>query len=153
MRMPVLILTIVFATAGLAADGPITQVNADANGLALHGYDAVAYFSDGKPAEGSAKFEHQWNGATWRFVSAANRDRFAQDPVAYAPQFGGFCAWAISRNYTADTDPAAFDIVNGKLYLNYSKLVQLRWKVDRADNIRKADHNWPTLARAVKGAK
>jgi hypothetical protein len=129
------------------------QVNTDASGLALHGYDAVAYFSDGKPVEGSATFEHQWNGATWRFVSAANRDRFAQDPGAYAPQFGGYCAWAVSRNYTADIDPAAFDIVNGKLFLNYSKLVRLRWKVDRAENIRKADHNWPRLTQAVKGAK
>jgi hypothetical protein len=153
MRIPALIVGVILFAAGAAADGPTTPLNTDASGLALHGYDAVAYFTEAKPVEGSPRFEHRWNNATWRFVSAANRDRFAQTPAAYAPQFGGFCAWAVSRNYTADTDPEAFDIVNGKLYLNYSKLVQLRWKVDREGNIRKADQNWPKLTQAVKGAK
>jgi YHS domain-containing protein len=153
MRIFVSILAIVLAAAGLSGDGPVKQVNTDATGLALHGYDPVAYFTEGRPVEGSARFEHRWNGATWRFASAANRDRFSATPDAYAPQFGGYCAWAVSRNYTADTDPQVFDVVNGKLYLNYSKLVQLRWKVDREGNIRKADQNWPRLVHPVKGAK
>jgi hypothetical protein len=153
MRLHVLMLTIVFATPGLTADGPVKPVNTDSAGLALHGYDAVAYFTERKPVKGAASFEHEWNGATWRFASAANRDRFAQAPETFAPQFGGYCAWAVSRNYTADTDPEVFDIVNGKLYLNYSSLVQLRWKVDRTGNIRKAGQNWPNLTRPLKGAQ
>jgi YHS domain-containing protein len=153
MRIPVLILTVVLGAGAVSADGRVKQVNSDSAGLALHGYDPVAYFTDGMPVEGSSQFEYQWNGATWRFASAASRDRFSQAPQAYAPQFGGYCAWAVSRNYTADIDPQAFDIVNGKLYLNYSKLVQLRWKVDREGNIRKADQNWPKLTQPAKGAK
>jgi hypothetical protein len=153
MRTPVFILTIVLNAAVLAADGPVKPVNTDAGGLALHGFDPVAYFTAGKAVEGSASIEHRWNGASWRFATTANRDRFAAGPEQYAPQFGGYCAWAVSRNYTADVDPNAFDVVNGKLYLNYSKLVQLRWKVNREENIRKADENWPKLTRAAKGAR
>jgi hypothetical protein len=153
MRIPVFLLAIVLAAAGPSGDRAVTQINTDAAGLALHGYDPVAYFTDARAVEGSARFEHRWNGATWRFGSAANRDRFLAAPETYAPQFGGYCAWAVSRNYTADTDPQAFEIVNGKLYLNYSKLVQLRWKLDREGNIRKADQNWPRLVQPVKGAK
>jgi hypothetical protein len=153
MRIPVLIVTIALTVASVAADGPSMQVNTDASGLALHGYDAVAFFTDGKPVEGSAGFEHRWNHATWRFTSAANRDRFARSPETYAPQFGGYCAWAVSRGYTADIDPHAFEIHNGKLYLNYSRLVQLRWKASREANIRKAEQNWPRLMQGAKGAK
>lgn len=131
----------------VSADGPVKAVNADESGVALKGFDAVAYFVDGKAVPGLPQFEHTWSGTRWRFASAANRDRFAQAPEAYAPQFGGYCAWAVSRNYTADTDPEAFDIVNGKLYLNYSKLVQLRWKMSREENIRKGEQNWPRLVR------
>jgi hypothetical protein len=148
MRIFVLFLLIVVAArAPLSADGPVKAVNADGAALALKGYDTVAYFVDGKAVQGLPQFEHTWNGARWRFASAGNRDRFAKTPETYAPQFGGYCAWAVSRNYTADTDPEAFDIVNGKLYLNYSKLVQLRWKMSREENIRKGEHNWPRLIR------
>lgn len=148
-----LLFMLVAPAAAAPADGPVAPVNTDERGLALKGYDAVAYFVEGKPVPGSAEFEHDWNGATWRFVSAANRDRFAEQPEAYAPQFGGYCAWAVSRNYTADVDPEAFDVVNGKLYVNYSKLVQLRWKAGRAENIRRAERNWPKLSQAMKETK
>lgn len=154
MRTLALIFTLIVAHGGLAATqdtGPVKPVNTDEAGVALHGYDAVAYLSDREPVKGSPAFEHTWKGATWRFATAANRDRFAADPSAFEPQFGGYCAWAVSRNYTADTDPEAFDVVDGKLYLNYSKLVQLRWKVDRARNIAKGAQNWPKLR--AKGAK
>ena len=89
-------------------------------GVAIDGTDPVAYFTDGRPAQGSSDFEHEWMGATWRFVSAAHRDLFAADPAKYAPQYGGYCAWAVSQGYTAKIDPAAWKIVDGKLYLNYS---------------------------------
>lgn len=142
-----------FAAQGLAQGPPAAAVNVDAQGVALHGHDPVAYFTLGKALPGAAQFEHQWNGARWRFSSAANRDAFAKAPEQYAPQFGGYCAWAVSRNYTADIDPNAFAIVNGKLYVNYSTVVQVRWRIDRDDNIRKAVGNWPGLLATVPPKK
>jgi hypothetical protein len=153
MLLLALILVITFGTAPIAADGPVPAVSVDASGVALHGYDAVAYFSEHAAEKGDARFAFTWSGATWLFATAENRDRFAESPGSYAPQFGGYCSWAVSRNYTADIDPEAFDIVNGRLYLNYSKAVQLRWKLDRAGNIRKAEQNWPKLAAPAKGTK
>ena len=113
------------------------------SGVAIHGTDPVAYFKQGQPVEGSSDFEHDWNGATWRFASAENREAFAADPEAYAPQYGGYCAWAVSQGYTAKIDPEAWRIVDGKLYLNYNKSVQARWAEDIPGNIGKADANWP----------
>jgi hypothetical protein len=153
MLKVVLLLAFLIPATPSLADEPARAVNADATGLALKGYDPVAYFIEGKAVQGSPAWHHEWNRATWRFADAANRDRFMKDPDAYAPRFGGFCAWAVSRNYTADIDPEAFDIVDGKLYLNYSKLVQLRWKAFRDANIRKAEQNWPKLLQGSKGTK
>jgi len=112
---------------------------------ALRGYDPVAYFTEGKPIEGSDRFTHHWQGATWHFASAENRDSFAADPERYAPQYGGYCAWAVSQGYTASTNPEAWRIVGDKLYLNYSKSVQKRWEKDVPGNIAKANRNWPGL--------
>jgi hypothetical protein len=84
-------------------------------------------------------------GATWQFASADSRDSFAADPRKFAPQYGGYCAWAVSRGYTADTDPEAWKIIDGKLYLNYSKSVQRKWETDIPGNVAKADGNWPGL--------
>ena len=113
--------------------------------VAVSGYDPVAYFSQGKPVEGNSDHEFEWNGATWRFVNAANLETFRKDPEAYAPQYGGYCAWAVSQGYTASTDPTAWRIVDGKLYLNYSHNVQRRWEQDIAGNIVKGDANWPKV--------
>ena len=120
-------------------------VNADRQGLAVKGFDVVAYGVAGAAIKGVERFEHRWNGSLWRFSSAANRDRFAQAPEQYAPQFGGYCAYAVSRGYTADIDPQAFRVVDGKLYLNYSKRVQRLWEEDIPGNIRKAQANWPAV--------
>jgi len=117
-------------------------------GLAVDGYDPVAYFTDGKPVEGSKEFTLDWNGATWRFASAAHRDEFRQAPEKYAPQYGGYCAWAVSQNYTADSDPEAWTIVDGKLYLNYNRKVMATWQQDVPGNVTKADGNWPKLLAA-----
>jgi len=114
-------------------------------GVAIGGTDPVAYFTEGRPVAGSARFEHEWRGATWRFASAEHRDLFARDPERYAPQYGGYCAWAVSRGYTADIDPEAWRIVEGRLYLNYDREVQARWAEDAPGNIRKANENWPRL--------
>jgi hypothetical protein len=138
------VLTALFTLAAIAAAaGPKSVVNKDDNGVAIKGYDVVAYAVAGGPARGSKEFQHTWNGATWLFTSAANRDRFARQPEKYAPQFGGYCSWAVSRNYTADVDPEAWTIVDGRLYLNYSKSVQQRWEQDIPGNIQKAQANWP----------
>lgn len=125
----------------LAAAAP--DLNLGRGDLAVHGYDVVAYFSDGAALRGRAEYEYRWNGAVWRFASAAHRDLFAQQPQRYAPQFGGYCAWAVSRGYTADVDPEAWRIVDGKLYLNYSKRVQRMWEQDISGNIAKGVANWP----------
>ena len=113
-------------------------------GVAIKGYDPVAYQKDGKPVEGSSKFELEWKDAKWRFASAEHRDLFKSDPEKYAPQYGGYCAWAVSQGYTAGVDPKnAWIIVGEKLYLNYNVDIQKKWANDIAGNIKKADANWP----------
>ena len=112
-------------------------------GIAVDGSDVVAYFTEGKPVAGDAGITHDWNGATWRFSTAANRDAFAADPEAYAPQYGGYCAYAVSEGYTASPAPNAWSIVDGKLYLNYSRSVRALWNTSRTRRIRDADANWP----------
>ena len=114
-------------------------------GVAIDGWDPVAYFTDGKPVEGSKAYSFDWNGATWRFASAAHRDLFAQAPEKYAPQYGGYCAWAVSQGYTADIDPEAWTIDHGRLFLNYSLDVQKKWAADIPGNVAKGDGNWPKL--------
>lgn len=127
------------------AAGQKSPVNVGSSGdLAIKGYDPVAYF-DGRALAGSAEFEHRWNGARWRFASAANRERFAAAPEKFAPQFGGYCAYAVSRGYTADVDPRAFRIIDGALYLNYSFSVQRSWERDTAGNIARGRQNWPSV--------
>jgi len=114
-------------------------------GLALRGYDPVAYFTDSAAWPGSEEFTAQWGGVEWRFVSAANRDAFLATPEAFAPQYGGFCAWAMSQGYTAPVSPHAWTIVEGRLYLNASTRVHRRWLRDMEDHITQADANWPAL--------
>ncbi len=113
--------------------------------LAIRGYDPVAYFTEGKAVKGDRDFTLGWRGADWRFASAENRDLFSEDPEKYAPRYGGYCAWAVSRNYTAPTDPDAFTLVDDKLYLNYNKRVMNQWLEDRDRNIEQADQNWPAV--------
>jgi YHS domain-containing protein len=114
-------------------------------GFAIRGYDAVAYFEQSQPVKGSSQFGYQWQGATWLFASAENRDRFQANPERYAPQYGGYCAYAVSQGRTASIDPEAWKVVDGKLYLNYSKGVQKKWEQDVPGNIVKADKYWPDL--------
>jgi YHS domain-containing protein len=131
--------------AGLAAAGQ-SPVFSDATG-AIRGYDPVAYFEQGAPVKGSREFTHQWNGATWHFSSAANRDRFAAGPEKYAPQYGGYCAYGVAQGYAPEIDPNAWKIVDAKLYLNFSPDVQRRWSRDIPGYIRKADANWPAVLK------
>ncbi len=114
-------------------------------GIAVDGSDVVAYFMQGAPVVGDPAITHEYMGATWRFSSAANRDLFAADPAAYAPQYGGYCAYAVSQGYTAPTAPEAWSIVDDKLYLNFSTSVRRRWERDIPGHIAAADANWPAV--------
>ncbi|WP_293368968.1 YHS domain-containing (seleno)protein [Nevskia sp.] len=115
------------------------------DGAAIGGYDPVAYFVDSKPVKGSKEIFEDWNGARWLFVSTENRDRFRNAPEQYAPQFGGYCAYAVSHEYTAKTDPAAFTIVDDKLYLNYDLDTQKEWLAQRDTFITDGHRNWPKV--------
>lgn len=129
------------ATAAVAAEPEVyTGVFSD---VAVDGYDPVAYFTSGAPAKGDADFSYAYNGAEWRFTSAENLEKFKADPEAYAPQYGGYCAWAVSQGYTAPGSPKSWTIVNGKLYLNYNDKVQADWEKDIPGFIEKANANWP----------
>jgi YHS domain-containing protein len=112
---------------------------------AVGGYDTVAYFTENKPVKGSEQFKTEHKGATWLFSSAENLEKFKADPDKYAPQYGGYCAYAVSQGGTASGDPQLWAIEGGKLYLNYSKGVQETWDEDRAGYITKADSNWPRV--------
>ncbi len=127
-----------------AADTPIFSTK---NG-AIRGADAVAYFSlesGAKAVIGTDEFTHEWSGAIWKFASAENRDLFAADPEAYAPKYGGYCAFAVSHNFTKTIKPDLWEIVDGNLYLNYNRTAYRKWVRDKADSINRADENWPAV--------
>jgi YHS domain-containing protein len=129
------------------AAAAVDPINKNLFGTALKGRDPVAYFKEGRPVKGKDEFRHDWMGAKWYFASAANRDEFARNPDKYAPQFGGYCAWAVAHGYTASIDPEAWRIVEGRLYLNYSKDVQKKWEQDVPGFIKQGNENWPKLIK------
>lgn len=146
MRLPSFLAASLLMLALAAPARALSPINKTTfGGLAIDGWDPVAYFTDGKPVEGTKAYSFDWNGATWRFASAAHRDLFAQAPEKYAPQYGGYCAWAVSRGYTADIDPEAWKIEGGRLFLNYSLDVQKKWALDIPGNVAQGDVNWPKL--------
>ncbi len=145
MKNVCLLLVPVLALLTAGATSAVEPINSKGRSrLAVHGYDVVAYF-DGEAQRGSEDFVHSWMDAVWHFATAETRDRFAADPKTYAPQYGGYCAYAVSKGYTADVDPEAWTVHAGKLYLNNSKSVRVRWSKDIPGNIVKADSNWPKL--------
>ena len=113
--------------------------------IAINGYDPVAYFTVGEPVEGVSEFSSDWEGATVLFSSAEHKEMFDADPVKYAPKYGGYCAYAVSKGYTASTDPAAWTVHEGRLYLNYSRSVRALWTARRSSHIQSADANWPSV--------
>ena len=130
----------------LATPTPATaQTYTKKDNLALQGYDTVAYFSEDAAIEGTAAFQSDWNGATWQFASAENKAAFDANPQAYAPQYGGYCAWAAARNKLAPGDPEYWTVVDDKLYVNYNMSIQRKWEKDIPGFIEKADAKWPTL--------
>lgn len=112
---------------------------------AIQGYDPVAYHSENKPVKGAPEITYAWHSATWHFASVENRATFVADPERYAPAFGGYCAFGTARGYKVSTEPDAFAIVGGKLYLNYNSDVQEMWDEDRAGYISKAESNWLSI--------
>lgn len=134
-----------FMTATTASARDAEVYTGTFSSLAVGGYDAVAYFKAGKPVQGVAQFTTDYKGATWRFASKENLDAFKANPTAYAPQYGGYCSWAVAQGYTASGDPQVWKIVNGKLYLNYDTSVQAKWEKDIPGFISKADKNWPSV--------
>lgn len=131
------------AAAATARQAPV--FSGIVKGVAVGGYDPVSYFSEGKPAPGKPTITLEHLGATWRFATVANRAAFIADPARYAPQYGGYCAWAVSQGYTAKGDPLAWTVTGGKLYLNYNQSVKRGFDKNLAGNIAKADANWPKV--------
>lgn len=142
-----------FAALALAlvpVTGYAQAINTNSAGLAVGGYDPVAYFVAGAAQAGSPGITASHDGATYRFVNAANRDRFAADPAKYLPAYGGYCAYGVANGYKVKVDPDAFTIVDGTLYLNYDKGVMKKWRADIPAYIAKADANWKSIEDAPR---
>lgn len=139
-----------FAFLLVALAGPVladgkSLLNLDKTGVAIEGYDPVAFFTENKPLKGDAKFPVRHNGATYLFASKEHRDTFKADSAKYEPAFGGYCAYGVSRGRLVEIDVDAFQIVDGKLLLQYSKGVRDDFNKDAKGNLIKANANWPTL--------
>ena len=126
---------------------PLSPVNTTPDGLAIKGYDPVAYMTEGKAVPGLVDNEFRWKGAVWRFATSEHKALFKRNPEQFAPRYGGYCAYAVSQGKTADIDPEAWSIVERKLYLNLNKDVRELWEKDRDAYIRQADENWPRMIR------
>lgn len=144
--MKKLILTLFVAALALPlAAQTKTLLNLDKDGLAIQGYDPVAFFTNGKPVKGKSEFPARHNGALYYFASKEHRDLFKADPAKYEPVFGGYCAYGVSRNKLVEIDVDAFQIIDGKLLLQYSKGVRDDFSKDPKSNLAKANANWPAL--------
>ncbi len=120
------------------------------DGVAIRGYDPVAFFTEQKAQKGSVEFSTIYKGSKFLFQNAANRDAFAASPEKYAPQYDGYCAYGVSRGYKADTDPAAFTVENGKLYLNYNGEVKTMWSKDIPGFLKKSEEKWLEVEKTTK---
>lgn len=122
----------------------------DRGGLSLEGYDPVAYFLDGEPVVGDPQYRFKWMGTTWQFKSEEHLELFEADPVKFAPQYGGYCAWAAARSNLAEVDPEVWAIVDDKLYLNRNKGIQKDWEANMDEYINLADNYWPNLRAGLQ---
>jgi YHS domain-containing protein len=143
-----LLVTVLFSGISHAGEAPlpVAAINS-VEGIALRGYDAVAYFDQHAPTPGSEKYSTRWNGVEYRFISAEHRDRFIASPEHYAPQYGGYCSLAMSKNLIADGDPNAWAVVGDKLYLNNNKVAHTLWSLDKPGNIQLGNKNWPAFPK------
>jgi YHS domain-containing protein len=119
----------------------------ESDGLALRGYDPIAYFEMNAPTLGKLEHSVEYRGSKFVFASAVNREKFAANPEKYAPQYGGYCALGTANGYKVSTQPDAFKVVDGKLYFNYDRKVLDLWSKDIPGYIAKANVNWPDVAK------
>ena len=122
--------------------------NVDSQGVAIKGYDAVAYFTEGKAIQGAKDITYQWNGALWRFATQAHRELFVSQPEKYAPQFGGYCAYGAATGKIFDVDPEAWEIKGGKLYLVHNQNIKQQWIQDYSVFVEEANRKWPGILNA-----
>jgi YHS domain-containing protein len=125
--------------------GEKTLINLDSNGLAIQGYDPVAFFTEHRPVKGNPQFSSSYNGAKYNFASAANKSAFDASPAKYEPQFGGYCAYAASKGHTAPVKVEASQVLNGRLLMQYDLEVRDKFNEDPQNNLKLADKNWPGL--------
>jgi YHS domain-containing protein len=147
MKQFFLFLAITALTAAALPTGAQTKtlLNLNSSGIAIQGYDPVAFFTDGKPVKGDPKFVSKRDGAIYFFASKEHKDLFNAGPEKYEPQFGGYCAYGVSRDRLVEIDVDAFQIVDGKLLLQYSTGVRNDFNKDQPGNLAKARANWPGL--------
>jgi hypothetical protein len=139
------VLALLLAAAPGQPAAAFEPVSTDGGNVAIEGYDAVAYFTEGEPVRGSPDYEHEWQGARWQFSNAEHRDLFAGAPDRYAPRYGGFCSGAMAAGRTFRADPEAWRIIDGRLYLNFSQSGIERFEKDAEEMIPKADANWEEI--------
>lgn len=152
-RVRVIAMTVVLASGPVLADSARAEqlVNTTADGVAMDGYDPVNYFTEHKAAKGSPDYSAEWNGATYWFASAEHRDAFKTEPAKYAPQYNGWCAWAVSEGYAAEVD-----VINGwlvhdnKLYVNWNEGVRDALKAELETRVAKGASNWPGVESGLK---
>lgn len=140
---------VVFALtfAAVSAPGADQIYNTGFGDNAIGGYDTVAYHTQNKAVKGKSDYTYQWRDAKWSFSTAKNLAAFKKSPTKYAPQFGGYCAWALASNKLVKSDPKIFDIHDGKLYLNYSAKTRKQWLADQAGMIKRGNANYPKLTK------
>jgi len=136
-------LSVAMATSALAAG---VDLNASSTGLAMQGYDPVAYFTDGAPAKGSYKITTVFNDATYRFASEEHKAQFEANPEAYLPAYGGYCAFGTAMGFKFDGNPTYWKIVDNTLYLNLSKDIQERWEGNIPGFVQDANGHWENIA-------
>jgi YHS domain-containing protein len=146
------VVTLLGALPGFAFGGsptPVSAVNAT-DSIGLEGYDPVAYFIIGKPTPGVNEYTYRWKNVTYKFASAENQARFKADPEKYLPQYGGYCAYAMSLDRIADIDPNKWAIVDGKLYLNNGLVAQSLWSLNKSGHIASGNRNWAQYPKNAK---
>ena len=147
MRLSILAVLFVFMSLpALAAD----TVNVDEDGVILGGFDPVAYFTAGKPVEGKSRYSHSWNGAVYRFASAENLEAFKGAPEKYAPAYGGFCSYGVRVGKKLAIDPAAWEVVDGRLFVQLDRGTRSLWLEERDKNIAIGDRIWPSIRSTPK---
>lgn len=137
-------LALIFICISLSAKAQKSEIFIK-DSVAVRGYDVVAYFTQSRPEKGSKEFSYEWKTGKWYFANKAHLDAFKANPEKYAPEYGGYCAYGTADGHKAPTDPEAWTISDGKLYLNYNQKVMGIWRKDQADFIEKANKNWPLL--------